>query len=328
MRRRRFSRIGLVIALGALAPGAVTAQQDGPQPSGAAFLLVPVGARATALGQAAIADGGSSEAVFWNPAGLALLPRSEFAIHYASTFASNNTALTLAAVGRRLGTVAIAAYVVDFGSQDVVPPGGGTASGRISPKNIELLASYATDVAHAVTVGLSYKLIQFRQDCQGDCGTLPDVTGTTHAIDLGAQVAIGGPDALRIGVAVRHAGLKLQLENRAQADPLPTQVAVGLAYGLPLPQPHDGAPLAARVLLDFQDDWGRYSNPDARLGLEFGYGQAIRLRTGYAFLKSESRGASIGIGLQFERIAIDFARVFYDRGGFDEPVYLSFRVLL
>jgi hypothetical protein len=328
MRRRRSSPIGLVLALAALVPRAVAAQEDAPQPSGAAFLLVPVGARATALGQAAIADGGSSEAVFWNPAGLALLARSEFAIHYASTFASNNTALTLAAVGRRLGTVGLAAYVVDYGSQDVVPPGGGATSGRISPKNIELLASYATEVAHTVTVGLSYKLIQFRQDCQGDCGPLPSVTGTTHAIDLGAQMAIGGPDALRIGVALRHAGLKLQLENNDQADPLPTQVAVGLAYGLPLPQPHDGAPLAARVLLDFQDDWGRYSNPDARVGLEFGYGQAIRLRTGYAFLKSESRGASIGIGLQFERIAIDFARVFYDRGGFDEPVYLSFRVML
>src|SRR5207248_8930547 len=36
---------------------------------GAVFLLVPVGARAAALGQAAVADGGSSESAFWNPAG-------------------------------------------------------------------------------------------------------------------------------------------------------------------------------------------------------------------------------------------------------------------
>ena len=43
MRRRRSSRIGLVLALGALVPRAVTAQQDVPQPSGAAFLLVPAG---------------------------------------------------------------------------------------------------------------------------------------------------------------------------------------------------------------------------------------------------------------------------------------------
>jgi hypothetical protein len=328
MRPRPSSGIALALALAGLGPRAIAAQDALPRPSGATFLLLPVGGRATALGQAAIADGGSSEAVFWNPAGLSLLPRSEFAIHYASTFASNNTAITLSVVGQRLGTAGIAAYIVDYGSQDVVPPGGGVPVGRISPKNIELLASYATDVAHALTIGVSYKLIQFRQDCQGDCGTLRAVTGTTHAVDVGAQVAIGGPDALRIGVAVRHAGFKLQLENRDQADPLPTQVAIGLAYRLPLPQRSRGAPLGARVLIDFQDDWGQYSSPDARLGLEFGYGEALRLRAGYAFLQSESRGASIGLGLYLERIAVDFARVFYDRGGFDEPVYLSFRVLL
>ena len=41
------------------------AQSSGnPETGGAAFLLVPVGGRAAALGQAAIADGGSSEAAF------------------------------------------------------------------------------------------------------------------------------------------------------------------------------------------------------------------------------------------------------------------------
>jgi hypothetical protein len=328
MRLRLSSVAGLTAALVAGGPRAARAQDNPPRASGAAFLLVPVGARATALGQAAIADGGSSEAVFWNPAGLALLPRSEFAIHYASTFASDNTAITLSVVGQRLGTAGIAAYIVDYGAQDVVPVGGGIATGRIAPKNIELLASYATDIGHTLALGVSYKLIQFRQDCQGDCGALRPVTGTTQAVDVGAQVAIGGPDALRIGVAVRHAGFKLQLENRDQADPLPTQVAVGVAYRIPLPALPDGTPFGARVLMDFQDDWGEYAHPDARLGLEFGYGRIARLRAGYAFLKSESRGASLGIGLNLDRIAIDFARVFYNQGGFNEPVYLSFRVLL
>lgn len=328
MRRRLSSCAALAAALVATGPRLARAQDNPPSASGAAFLLLPVGARSTALGQAAIADGGNSEAMFWNPAGLALLTHSEFAVHYASTFASNNTALTFSLVGQRLGTAAVAAYLVDYGSQDVVPPGGGPASGKISPKNVELLASYATDIGHAFAFGLSYKLIQFRQDCQGDCGTLREVTGTTHAVDIGAQLAVGGADALRIGVAVRHAGFDLQVENRDQADPLPTQVAVGLAYRIPMPALRDGTELGARVLMDFQDDWGEYANPDARFGLEVGYGGVARLRAGYAFLKSETRGASLGFGLSLDRIAIDFARVFYVSGGFDEPVYLSLRLLL
>lgn len=328
MRRRRCSAAHLAFVLAALLPRSGAAQEGDPETGGAAFLLIPVGARATALGQAAVADAGSSEAVFWNPAGLATLPGSEFAIHYGATFVSHNTAITLHFVDRRLGTVGVAGYLVDYGAQDAQAGGGGIPTGRLSPKNIELLASYATDVGGALGLGVSYKLIQFRQECQGDCGPLRSVVGTTHGVDIGAQLALGPADALRIGVAVRHAGFKLQLENQAQADPLPTRLAVGVAYRLPVPGASPERPLGARVLLDFQDDWGEYRSPDARLGVELGYGEAVRLRAGYAFLESENRGASVGIGVRLERVVVDFARVFYASGNFDEPVHLSLRVLL
>src|SRR5437868_5396902 len=88
-------------------------------PGGAVFLLVPVGARAAALGQAAVADGGSGESAFWNPAGLAGLQHSELAIHRANTFASNNTVLSGYLASQTLGTVGLAAYLVDYGSQEV-----------------------------------------------------------------------------------------------------------------------------------------------------------------------------------------------------------------
>jgi hypothetical protein len=316
------------MALAALTPRAGAAQNGEPETGGAAFLLIPVGARATGLGQAAVADGGSSEAVFWNPAGLATLPHSEFAVHYSSTFASKNTALTVHVVNRSLGTLGIAGYLVDYGSQDVIPPFGGAPTGRVAPKNIELMASYATDVAGAIGVGVSYKLVQFRQDCQGDCGPLRSVSGTTHGFDLGIQLAFGAADALRLGLAVRHAGFALQLENRDQADPLPTQLALGIAYRLPLPGRPSPTPLGARVLLDLQDEWGEYRSPDARLGLELGYGDALLLRAGYAFLQSESGGPSLGLGVRVQRIVVDFARVFYDTGAFDDPVYISLRILL
>jgi hypothetical protein len=36
----------------------------------------------------------------------------------------------------------------------------------------------------------------------------------------------------------------------------------------------------------------------------------------------------VGLGVRFERIVVDFARVFYDTGAFDDPVHLSVRILL
>src|SRR3990172_5509090 len=93
MRRSRFRLALLVAGLGLSGP--LAGQTTGEvTEGGAAFLLIAVGARATALGQAGIADARTAEAAFWNPAGLALMPQSQIVIHHATTFASNNTVLS------------------------------------------------------------------------------------------------------------------------------------------------------------------------------------------------------------------------------------------
>lgn len=300
----------------------------GAAEEGALFLLIPVGARATALGQAAVADGASSEAAFWNPAGLAHLSESEFAVHYARTFASSNTAIAGYVAANRVGVFGAAAYLVDLGTQGASDVGSPT--GTFSTKNIELLASYATPLTRDLLFGVNYKLIQYRQECSGDCGVLLQPTvGTTHAIDVGAQYAIGSRDDLTIGIALQHAGFKLQLKNRDQADPLPTRVQLGIAYRVRLPTPEGVEQgLDARVLVDLQEAWGSYTSPDARVGVEVGVGKVVRLRTGYAFLDSGSGGPSVGIGIRAGRITIDFAQVFLDQASFDEPVHISLRAEL
>jgi len=277
MRRRRFS-VGALTLLLAASP--LRAQEpDNPESGGATFLLLPVGARAAALGQAAVADAGDTEAAFWNPAGLATIPSTVIAAHYSSTFASNNTALSAYFPANRLGVLGVSAYLVDFGSQEVsVGPGG----------------------------------------------VIRSIVGTTHGVDVGLQFATGADDNLRIGAALRNAGFKLQLENKDQADPLPTRLQFGVAYRVFLPQPEDSPErMDARFLVDLQNALSGPTDPDARVGVELGYGQIVRLRAGYAFLHAESRGPSVGIGLRFGKFAFDFARVFYDSSTFDEPVFLS-----
>lgn len=327
--RQPTSRTGILALL--LAVGSPLSAQDVAEleAGGAPFLLFPVGGRAAALGQAAVADGGSSESAFWNPAGLARLRRGEFAVHHANTFVSNNTALAGYVSAPRLGVLGASAYLVDLGDQDVVSEAG-AVEGQLSLKNIELLASYATRLAGDLTFGLNYKLIQFRQDCSGNCtGAFRTLVGTTHAVDVGLQYAFGANDNPRVGLAVQHAGFKLQIENRDQADPLPTRVQLGAVYRVELPRPTgEEEGLDARFLLDVRDAWGRYDNPDVRLGLELGYSDIVHLRTGYAFLHSETRGPSIGVGLRLGRVTIDFARIFFVSSNFDEPVHISLRTSL
>lgn len=327
MRRSR-SRLALIVA-----GLAVTSPLAGQAPGqviegGAAFLLIAVGARATALGQAGIADARTADAAFWNPAGLALMPESQIAVHHARTFASNNTVLSGYLASSVAGVVGLAAYLVDYGSQEIVPGPQQPPTGRISPRNVELVASYATSLSRSLSVGVNYKLIQLRNDCSGDCGAFRPIVGTTHGVDVGVQYGAEAPEGLRIGVALRHAGFNLQLENAGQADPLPTRLAAGVDYRVGLPQPPGGPASFARVLVAVENPCCGSLTPDLRVGAELGYGDLVRLRGGYAFLRSESSGPSLGAGVQFDRLVVDFARVFFISGNLDEPVYLTLRVLL
>lgn len=326
----RPSRSSLALIVACLGSTHLLAGQTSPNitEGGAAFLLIGVGARSTALGQASAADAGTAEAAFWNPAGLALIPESEVALHHASTFASSNTVLSGYLASPATGVVGLAAYLVDYGSQDIVPGPGQPPSGTLSPRNVELLASYATTLTGAIAFGVNYKLIQLRNDCSGDCGAFRSVVGTTHAVDVGVQYGSALPAGLRLGLALRHAGFDLQLENAGQADPLPTRIAAGAAYSARLPQQPGAAPAYARVLVTAENGCCASFRPDLRIGAELRYGESIRVRGGYAFLRSESSGPSLGAGLQYKRVVVDFARVFFTSGNLDEPVYLSVRAIL
>ncbi len=336
MRRSRCrARLGatlaaLFIAAGGWSAVPAAAQNVSAGVEGGAFLLLPVGAKATALGQAATADGGSSEAVFWNPAGLATLARGEFALHHYDAFFGSGDAVVIAVPSSRFGTFAFTAYLVNYGDLAVTRADlGPEPVGQISPRNLALMASYATDVAGGVAIGLTYKLVQFRVDCTGDCSEVPTATGTTNAVDVGLRYDASGWLPVVFGVTVRNLGFPLQVNNRSQEDPLPTRVVVGVSVAVLRPSAGTQG-IDARVLADLQGTVNEGAvEPVTLIGVESGVGELVRLRAGYAFLNSDARGPSLGFGVRFGNIAFDLASVFSgaEAVGDKQPVQISFRVI-
>ena len=332
MRRSRCSSrlVSVTLAAGLIAGGGWSAQLAAQQSAGVeggAFLLLPVGARATALGQAATADGGTSESVFWNPAGLAVLARGEFAIHHYDAFFGTGDAIVFAVRSARFGAFAFTAYLVNYGDL-AVTRGGPEPVGQISPRNLALMASYATDLAGSVALGLTYKLVQFRVDCSGDCSQVPTATGTTNAVDVGLRYDASGWLPAVFGVSLRNLGFPLQVNNKAQADPLPTRVTAGVSVVVVRASAVTG--IDARVLADVQGAVGEGSlQPVTLVGVESGVGEVVRLRAGYAFLNSNARGPSLGFGVRFGDLAFDLASVFSvaEAIGDNPPVHISFRVI-
>jgi hypothetical protein len=306
--------------------------QELPLNTGALFLVFPVGAAAVGMGQTATAAAGRGEAAFWNPAGLATLTDDEFALHSATLVAGRSNVLGAYFPSRGIGVIGGAVYLVDYGDLDRTDQNGNTIA-RIAPRNLEFLASYATNLGGSFFFGVSYKLVQFRVDCSGDCRDFPSGTGATHALDFGGQFNVGaGPDGpLRVGIALRNVGFRLQVQNNAQADPLPTRLAVGVQYELRLRPitPNDlSQAFDVKLAADVDSPFGQTGQSETRLGVDIGYQKLVRVRAGYAFVQDGLSGPSVGLGLESGSLGIDLARAFLTGSDLqvESPTFFSFRV--
>jgi hypothetical protein len=331
--RQRLSEIGWRTAIVLLVPSTFTttraAAQDQPLNAAALFLLFPVGATTVGMGQTAAAADGHGEAVFQNPAGVASLSSSEFALHTATLAAGPTNAITAFFPRHGIGVFGATLYLADYGDLELTDSTG-TTNGRLASRNFAFLATYATQLSGSVSLGVSYKLVQFAVTCSGACQSVPSGQGVTHALDVGGQFSVGADHALRIGVALRNVGFPLQVNNRDQADPLPTRLTVGATYRLQLRPVDDSVAdrFDLRMAADVESPWRQTGNPDVRLGVDVGYREMVRVRGGYAFVHQGLSGPSIGLGVATGAIGVDLARMFLT--GTDlvtpNPTFLSFRV--
>jgi hypothetical protein len=319
---------GLLLLCVYATPG--LAAQTIPNNSGALFLNLPVGAEAVGMGQTAVTLEGRGEAAFWNPAGLGTLEESEFGLQSGSLAVGKSYALTAYVHSHGIGVLGGAVYLLNYGDLERTDSTSSTIA-HISPRNLEFLASYATQVG-ALSIGVNYKLVEFRVECSGDCREFPNGEGVTHGLDLGGQLAVGPDGALRIGLAVRNIGFKLQVNNRDQADPLPAHVVVGALYRVTLRG--DAAPGAApdgldvRLAADVDTPWGSYGDSEIRVGVDLGYQRLLRVRGGYAFERQGLSGPSLGMGISAGSVGVDLARTFLSGSDFvtENPTFFSFRV--
>jgi hypothetical protein len=311
----------------AFSPAAAAAQGAG---DGALFLLLPIGARAVATGGAVAAGGEGSEGVWWNPATLAREQRREIAVHHGQTVAGTSDALMVVVPWRRVGVVGVAANLLDLGEQEVTPPEGGPSIGTFLPRNIVASLSYARALGARLDIGVTYKILQVRLDCSGQCASVPVSASTTSAADVGVRMSLAGWLPLTVGAAVRNAGPALELPDREERDPLPTRWQAGVLYEVPGLERYT-PDLTMRFSGDVVSPVDELE-PGLRLGGEAVWQERVILRGGYVFdegrdASADASGPTVGLGLVAGRLAVDIAREFQglsvDAG--QPPTYVSLR---
>jgi hypothetical protein len=299
--------------------------------NGALDLLVPIGARATAMGTAFAAEEGS-ESVWWNPAGIARQPRAEFALDHLESFILKGDAISIIAPVKGLGAIGLTARLFNYCTECQGADMAGNPTGTLYFRSDVLGATFATTFGPKLTAGVAYRLYQFRSDCSGFCEGTAIGTSTTSAVDVGAQFRPFADKPLRFGVALTNFGLSLQIKDKPQADALPTRVHLGISYDPTF------AGLAPEVKLRTTAEVvssPSLGSPELRVGGQMGYlagSSLLVIRGGYVLQQSNggesSTGPSLGLGLASGRVQLDLARIFesFSSGLGKPPTYISIRI--
>lgn len=280
---------------------------------GAGVLLVPIGARLTALGGAGVADTSPVNALFSTPAAYARATRKHVEFEYAQDDYTKRGVVSVLYPVRLVGTFALSGYAQDLGrlartTQDAIE------IGTLYYRNVEVAAAYAAGFGRGIHAGVTLKYIQSRVDCSGNCEPIqglplvPPTVSSTSAVDVGVQYDLPNRSPLHLGIALRNLGLKLQIVDAEQADALPAQVAAGIAYDVRrLEREVPGASL--RLVADATAGIGSSTKDNSvRFGAEGGYQRTVFIRAGYAFRDGAYGGATIGFGLLRNRFGLDVAR--------------------
>jgi hypothetical protein len=318
------------------------------------FLLITPGARTGGMGEAGVAMANDATAIFWNPAGLAFQyenpetdKKGEISLMHAKWLPQFNFSDLF------YDYLAGRYYVDDIGmfgasitflnlGENVFTDETGAVLGNFDSFEYAITASYATKLKQNLGVGVNLKFIQshlfdFEQVGSGVGAESRDGISSSFAVDLGVLWTPGYnflKQSLSLGANLSNFGPKMTYIDEAQADPLPTNLRLGLAYKI-LDDEFNKITLAYDVnrLLVVRDKDGGSDNVvkatfysawvegslsdrlrkfNHSIGLEYWYGNFIALRAGY-FYEDKDFGdrkfLTFGGGIKYYIFGIDFGYI-------------------
>lgn len=283
-------------ALLALPLALLVATPAGADPAGFAFLEVPAGARASALGGAFVAMGDGVEAAFWNPAGLATVERVQITgshYEYFQHLRHDQFAVAGRWLGGGIAGSVRALYSEPIEARDEL----GNVTGTFGGDDLEFALGYGRGLGAGVRAGLSAKLLRSR---------LAELSTGTFAFGAGTSWEPAGLPALRLGLAVDHIGpaAKYAFEDGpGQPIRLPATVQTGASYRWGL-----GGTMTLSTGLEARVTRGR--PVVGALGGELNHPSGAALRLG-ARLNDDTSSFTVGAGYALSALRLDYAFVPY-----------------
>ncbi|MBD3225183.1 MAG: type IX secretion system outer membrane channel protein PorV [Caldithrix sp.] len=315
------------------------------------FLLIAPGARNGGMGEAGVALVNDATAAYWNPAGLAyqyenpeLDNRNQITLMHAKWLPQFNFSDLYYDYGAArfyvedIGMLGASITYLNLGKNEYRDENNADL-GTFQSFEYAVALSYATLLKPNLSIGVNAKLIQSNLAPSNvkvgqETG---EGTATSFAVDVGVlwypQYSIFD-NRLALGANLANFGPAVTYIDKKQADPLPTNLRMGLAYTvfdddfnkikviydtnrlLVYRDKDEGADGVLEAV--FYSSWVKGSIEDRlkrfthSIGMEYSYGGLIALRTGY-FYEDESAGdrkfLTFGAGIGFNIFDIDFSYI-------------------
>ncbi len=267
---------------------------NGAGTTGANFLKIGVGAKASAMGDAFAVIVDDSTSLYWNPAGLARIEERQFSATYNMWFAGINQGYL--GMGFPLpggGVVAGGVNYVDMGDFDGRDESG-NPTGTFTASALNFQLGYANRIGERLRWGISAGLVQ---------DTIAEDIKSAYAANLG--LIFESSDSLSLGLALQNIGGQLG------ADPLPFLAKIGMAYSW------ESLLLALDIAKSTDTDLYYCA------GIEWWIMDGIALRLGYKTNQDVGGGLTAGLGFDKGKIRFDYAYVPYGELGNTHKVSLG-----
>jgi len=280
---------------------------------GASELLIPVGPRGIAMGEANVSTSYGLESLFWNPAGLSRMDNSsQVLFSHMSYIADIGVEYgAVAANFEGFGAVALSIKALSIGdilvttTQD--PDGTGAT---FSPQMIVAGLSYARQLTDKISIGLNANFISetigdaSANGVAFDVGVIYDDLADLNGFSIGVVMKNVGPQMTYSGTSLLVQAGTPELNRSPQyytidAAPfeLPSNFQLAVGY----------KPVIDEInTLQFSGIYqnNNFSGDETKLGAEYGYNNVFFVRGGYQFALQESDnyiyGFTAGVGINYE----------------------------
>ncbi|MBI4753433.1 PorV/PorQ family protein, partial [Candidatus Desantisbacteria bacterium] len=274
--------------------------------TGAAFLKLGAGARASALGEAYVGLADDVSAAYWNPAGLAQLEERQACFMYLAplnkvdSLSYNYLSMV---VPNGIGVTGISVYYLDYGNMDEHTDADGIPDGRWDASDISAAFSLGRKLRDNLAVGGTFK---------GITTNIADKRANAVAVDIGVLYNTGKP-GLNLGAVIRNLGTKIKYMK--EGDKLPLALKGGLSYQL------SDIPITLVCDVTLPNDNDAYIG----FGGEYIVKKVLALRAGYkSGPQDEGSGLSAGFGLFIKKASqLTFEYAYQPYGELGDSHYVS-----